>query len=109
FDLTTMIDANSAYGGHWSYPALLTGDVTVNGSSASANSPSIDQVIANDLATRGVNNALLTVGCRPYSTYTSWRSAKTPNVQQNDPYKLFNTLFSGSAMPAPQVDALLAR
>jgi hypothetical protein len=109
FDLTTMIDADSTYGGHWSYPALLTGDVTVSGTSSKANSPSIDQLIANNLATQGVNNALLNVGCRPYSTYTSWRSANTPNVQQSDPYKLFNSLFSGSAMPAPQVDALLAR
>jgi len=109
FDLTTMIDADSTYGGHWSYPALLTGDVTVSGTSSKANSPSIDQLIANDLAMRGVNNAQLTVGCRPYSTYTSWRSANTPNVQQNDPYKLFNSLFAGSSMPPTQVNALLAR
>jgi len=109
FDLTTMMDGDSAFGGHWSYPALLTGDVTVSGTSSTANSPSIDQVIANSLATQGVNNALLNVGCRPYSTYTSWRSANTPNVQQIDPYKLFSSLFSGTSMPAGQVDTLLAR
>jgi len=109
FDLTVMMDANSSYGGHWSYPALLTGDVTVNGTSSKANSPSIDQVIANNLATQGVQNAQLNVGCRPYSTYTSWRSANTPNTQQTDPYKLFNNLFAGSSMPATQVNALLAR
>jgi hypothetical protein len=109
FDLTTMMDGNSTYGGHWSYPALLTGDVTVSGTSSQANSPSIDQVIANDLASQGVNNALLNVGCRPYSTYTSWRSANTPNVQQTDPYKLFSNLFSGSNMSTGQMNALLAR
>jgi hypothetical protein len=109
FDLTTMMDASSTNGGHRSNPALLTGDVTVSGTSSKANSPSIDQVIANNLTTQGVNNALLNVGCRPYSTYTSWRSANTPNVQQNDPYKLFNSLFGGSSMPATQVSALLAR
>ena len=109
FDLTTMIDAQSQYGGHWSYPAILTGDVTVNGTSSKANTPSIDQVIANDLGTQGVNNALLNVGCRPYSTYTSWRSANTPNTPQTDPYKLFSSLFSGAAMTPTQLNALLSR
>jgi len=109
FDLTTMIDGDSAYGGHWSYPALLTGDVTVNGTSSMANSPSIDQVIANNLASQGVNNAQLNVGCRPYSTYTSWRSANTPNVQQSDPYKLFTSLFSGAGMSTGQMTSQLSR
>jgi hypothetical protein len=109
FDLQTMIDGGATYGGHWSYPSLLTGDVTVSGSTSTANAPSIDQLIANNLATQGVNNALLNVGCRPYSTYTSWRSAGTPNVPQTDPYKLFSSLFSGPSMPTTQVNALLAR
>jgi hypothetical protein len=109
FDLTTMMDGDSAYGGHWSYPALLTGDVTVSGTSSKANSPSIDQIIANNLATQGVNNALLNVGCRPYSTYTSWRSANTPNVQQIDPYKLFTSLFAGTGMSMGTMNTLLAR
>lgn len=109
FDLTTMIDGNSSYGGHWSYPALLTGDVTVVDTSSKANSPSIDQIIANNLASQGVNNALLNVGCRPYSTYTSWRSANTPNTQQIDPYKLFTSLFSGTNMTPDQMSALPMR
>lgn len=109
FDLTVMLDANATYGGHWSYPALLTGDVTVNGSTSQASSPSIDQVIANDLGAQGVNNALLNVGCRPGKSFTSWRSANTPNVQQTDPYKLFNSLFSSVSMPPAQMNVLLAR
>jgi hypothetical protein len=109
FDLQTMIDGGATYGGHWSYPSILTGDVTVSGTTSKANAPSIDQLIANNLASQGVNNALLNVGCRPYSTYTSWRSANTPNVPQTDPNKLFTSLFSGTSMPATQVNALLAR
>jgi len=109
FELTTMIDAQSPYGGHWSYPALLTGDVTVNGTSSTANAPSIDQIIANDLGSQGVNNALLNVGCRPFTTYTSWRGAKTPNTPQTDPYKLFNKFFSGGALSTAQMNALLSR
>src|SRR6185503_11807611 len=35
--------------------------------------------------------------------------ANTPNTSQTDPYKLFNSLFSGTSMPATQVNALLAR
>jgi len=108
-DLKVMVDIGSTYGGHWSFPALLTGAVTGNSSSAVAAAPSIDQLFANQLATQGVNNALLNVGARPFKSYSSYRSAGTPNTQQTDPYKLFNTLFSGTNMPITQVNALLAR
>ena len=75
----------------------------------SAAAPSIDQLFANHLATQGVSNALLNVGARPFKSYTSYRSAGTPNTQVTDPYKLFNTLFAGTNMPVTQVNALLAR
>jgi len=108
-DLKVMVDIGSTYGGHWSFPSLLTGHVTGNSSSASAAAPSIDQLYANHLATQGVANALLTVGARPFKSYTSYRSAGTPNTQVTDPYKLFNSLFAGASMPVTQVNALLAR
>lgn len=108
-DLKVMVDIGSTYGGHWSFPALLTGAVTGNSTSAVAAAPSIDQLFANQLATQGVNNALLNVGARPFKTYTSYRSAGTPNTQQTDPYKLFSALFAGTTMPVTQVNALLAR
>jgi hypothetical protein len=104
-----MVDIGSTYGGHWSYPSLLTGHVTGDASSAAAAAPSIDQLYANHLATQGVANTLLTVGARPFKSYTSYRSAGTPNTQVTDPYKLFNTLFAGANMPVTQVNALLAR
>ena len=107
-DLKVMVDIGSTYGGHWSYPALLTGAVTGNATSAAAAAPSIDQLFANHLATQGVSNALLNVGARPFRSYTSYRSAGTPNTQVTDPYKLFNTLFAGTNMPVTQVNALLA-
>jgi len=108
-DLTPMIDIGSTYGGHWSYPALLTGWVTGDTKSAAAAGPSIDQLFANRLATQGVTNSLLTVGVRPFASYSSYRSAGTPNTQVTDPYKLFNTLFAGSNMSATQIDTLVAR
>jgi hypothetical protein len=108
-DLKVMLDIGSTYGGHWSYPALLTGAVTGDANTAAAAAPSIDQLYANHLATQGVSNSLLTVGARPGRSYTSYRSANTPNTQVNDPYKLFNNLFAGAGMPATQVNTLLAR
>lgn len=108
-DLKVMVDIGSTYGGHWSYPAVLTGHVTGNASSAVAAAPSIDQLYANHLGTQGVANTLLNVGARPFRSYTSYRSAGTPNTQVTDPYKLFNTLFAGTNMPVTQVNALLAR
>ena len=108
-DLKVMVDIGSTYGGHWSYPALLTGHVTGNASSAVAAAPSLDQLYANHLATQGVANTLLNVGARPFKSYTSYRSAGTPNTQVTDPYKLFTTLFGGTNMPVTQVNALLAR
>lgn len=108
-DARVMVDIGSGYGGHWSYPSLLTGHVTGDAATAQAASPSIDQLFANHLATQGVSNTLLTVGVRPFKSYTSYRSANTANTQVTDPYRLFNNLFSGTTMPPTQVNALHAR
>ena len=70
-DCNVMMDIGAKYGGHFTYPALLTGAVTSpNGTDSvptvTATQPSIDQLYANDLAQNaGVSNALLNVGCRP--------------------------------------------
>jgi len=114
FDLKVMMDVGANYGGHFTYPSLLTGGVSSPNGTAEVptitnTAPSIDQLYADYLATSGVNSALLNVGCRPYKSYTSWRSAGTPNTAQTDPYKLFTNLFGGAGMPPVQVDALLAR
>jgi len=108
-DLKVMTDIGSTYGGHWSFPALLTGAVSGDAKSAAAAAPSIDQLYANRLATQGVTNALLNVGVRPFKSYSSYRSAGTPNSQVTDPYKLFNSLFAGTNIPVTQLNALVAR
>jgi len=115
FDLKVMMDLGASYGGHFTYPALLTGGVSSpNGTDAvptiSATAASIDQIYADNLlATAMVTNTQLNVGCRPYKSYTSYRAGGTANTQQTDPYKLFTSLFGGTGMPATQVAALLAR
>jgi hypothetical protein len=108
-DLKCMIDNGQAYTGHASYPALLTGFIKVDGTKVSAAGPSIDQIFADNLATMGVTNAQLNVGCRPYSTYTSYRADGTPNVQQTDPYKLFTSLFAGTTTSGTPLSTLLPR
>jgi hypothetical protein len=114
FDINVMIDVGSKYGGHFTYPAMLTGGVSSpNGSdevpTINATFPSIDQIYADNLLTQGVANAQLNVGCRPYKSYTSFRTGGTPNTQQNDPYKLFTNLFGGSGMTPVDMNALIAR
>jgi len=114
FDINVMMDVGARYGGHFTYPAMLTGGVSSpNGTdevpTINADYPSIDQIYADNLLTQGVANAGLNVGCRPYKSYTSFRSAGTPNTQQNDPYKLFTSLFGGTGMQPADMSALLAR
>ncbi len=74
----------------------------------SATFPSIDSIFADNLLAQGVANAQLNVGCRPYKSATSYRTGGTPNVQQNDPYKLFASLFGTTTMPV-DMNALIAR
>ena len=113
-DLNVMIDVGSRYGGHFTYPAMLTGGVSSPNGSAevptiSATFPSIDSIFADNLLAQRVSNAQLNVGCRPYKSATSYRTGGTPNTQQNDPYKLFTSLFGGTTMPPADMNALIAR
>lgn len=114
-DCKVVMDVGANYGGHFTYPALLTGAVTSpNGTDSvptiTATQPSIDQLYATWLAQNaGVNDAALNVGCRPYASSTSWASNGVKNTPQTDPYKLFNNLFAGSSMTAAQMNALMAR
>src|SRR5450755_511301 len=75
-DLQVMIDADLLYGGHFAYPALLTGCVpTVFGQPApnpSAQLPSIDVLIGDALQGQGFASPRLNLGCRPASSGTSW-------------------------------------
>jgi len=114
FDINVMIDVGSKYGGHFTYPALLTGGVSSPNGTAevptiTATYPSIDQIYADNLLTQGVSNTQLNVGCRPYKSYTSYRSGGTANTQQNDPYKLFTNLFGGTGMTPVDMNAMMAR
>jgi hypothetical protein len=116
-DVKVMLDKNEAFSGHGAYPALLTGTWTGDISAPLSEGPSIDQLFANDLMSKGVTSPLLNLGARPYSSSTTWKAAGMKNTQQTDPYKVFNSLFSGvpttPGMPptpgTPDKDALKLR
>ncbi|MES1172433.1 MAG: DUF1552 domain-containing protein [Bacteroidota bacterium] len=111
-DSKTMIDDGNRFGGHSAYPSLLTG-------TSKGTSPSIDTLLSDSLKTQGFANPQLNLGCRPYSSSTSWRAGKVKNTAETDPYRLYTRLFAG--IPAggggttppppttPAADPLLAR
>jgi hypothetical protein len=101
-DAKVMVDAGNRYGGHSSYPSLLTGTAT-------GTKPSIDSLIADQLATAGLSKAQLNVGCLPGSTSTSWRAGKVKNTSETNPYRLFTTLFAGVSATPQQTSSLLLR
>lgn len=107
-DVQVMLDQELPYSGHYSYPALLTGTYRDGVSEG----PSIDQLIADDLAAKGVPSKLLNLGVRPGSSSTSWKAAGQKNTLETDPYRVFNRLFAGvpSLPDAPeQTEALVGR
>lgn len=101
-DLTSMLDADRRYDGHFAYESLLTG-------ANKGGAPSIDQLIGDALKAKGVAGAQLNVGARPYASSTSWRAAGQKNSADTDPYHLFSRLFSGATMTPTQVNSLLQR
>ena len=101
-DSKVMVDVGNTYGGHSSYPSLLTGTAT-------GTLPSIDTLIAQQLVTAGFPKAQLNVGCRPGASSTSWRAGKVKNTSETDPYRLFNTLFAGASITPAQVNSLQLR
>jgi Protein of unknown function (DUF1552) len=101
-DSKVMVDVGNRYGGHSSYPSLLTG--TATGTKAS-----IDTLYADQLATAGMPKAQLNVGCIPGSTSTSWRAGRVKNTSETNPYRLFTTLFAGASATPQQTSNLLLR
>ncbi|WP_437328032.1 DUF1552 domain-containing protein [Sorangium sp. So ce381] len=107
-DLKVMLDANRTYDGHFSYGALFTGVSPAPGVSDGV-APSIDQIIGDDLRSKGVSSPQLNLGCRPYGFSTSWAGRNQKNNAETDPYRLFNRLFGGASLPAAQIDKLRKR
>jgi hypothetical protein len=102
-DAKALIDTQGMnYGGHFSYRTLLTG-------SGTGGKPSIDTLMAENLATAGFPKAQLNVGLRPGNSSTSWRTGGVKNTAELDPYRLFSTLFAGANITPAQIDTLRLR
>lgn len=112
-DQKVLLDMNNReYDGHFTYPCLFTGTAENVAESRKPQGPSIDQVIADSIAkTTKLTAPSLNLGVRSAGDGepTSWKGPGQKNVPETDPVRLFNRLFAGAAVPAPQVDALLLR
>jgi hypothetical protein len=117
-DISPFIEKNQRYMGHFTYASLFTGMGVGAGTFCSgtqettSEGPSIDYVIGTDLAKRaGLKEAQINLGCRTAAPRigTTWRAAKQPNACETNPYKMFDRLFSGAALPTGQMDTLRAR
>jgi hypothetical protein len=112
-DQKVLLDMNNReYDGHFTYPCLFTGTAENVAESRKPQGPSIDQVISDSIAKNVKLTApLLNLGVRSSGDGepTSWKAAGQKNVPETDPLRLFQRLFAGASMPAPQVDALLQR
>jgi hypothetical protein len=112
-DYKHILDDGYKYDGHFTYCATLTGTREKKSESRKATGPSIDQMIADDLAKRGValKAPLLTLGIKSVGDgcSTSWRAAGVQNAAELDPTRLFSRLFSSPNMAPAQVDTLRLR
>src|SRR5215203_3652291 len=112
-DQKVLLDLNNReYDGHFTFPCLFTGTAEDVSESRKPQGPSIDQVISDAIAKNVKLTApLLNLGVRSQGDGepTSWKTAGQKNVPETDPVRLFQRLFAGAAVPAPQVDALLLR
>jgi hypothetical protein len=112
-DCTCLLDFNNReYDGHFTYPTLLTGSGIDQAEARKPTGPSIDQVVADEIAkTVKLTAPSLNLGVRSAGDGepTSWRNATQKNVPETDPKRLFQRLFAGAAVPQPEVDKLLLR
>jgi hypothetical protein len=112
-DYKNILDDGFQYDGHFTYCASLTGTRQKKSESRQALGPSIDQMISDSIAMRGVGLKLplITFGIRSVGDgcSTSWRSAGVQNPAQQNAAATFSKLFSTPNMGPAQVDGLLKR
>jgi hypothetical protein len=105
-DYKSILDDGFQYDGHFTYCATLTGTREKKSESRKALGPSIDQMMADEIAKKVTLKApLLTLGIKSVGDgcSTSWRASGQQNVAEADPARLFTRLFSGAAMAPAQM------
>jgi hypothetical protein len=111
-DYKNLLDDGYQYDGHFTYCATLTGTREKKSESRKATGPSIDQMIADNIAkTVTLKTPMITFGIRSVGDgcSVSWRSAGVQNPAVQSAAPVFNSLFSGATMAPAQVDLLLKR
>jgi hypothetical protein len=108
-DYKMMLEQDKKYDGHFSYPVIYTGTYTnTGGQNCTSNGPSIDQVVSDEIAKQvalPVPLLVLTID----GESASWRGAAQRNTGESDPKRLFDKLFTSSAMPSEELNKLRAR
>jgi hypothetical protein len=98
----------ATYAGHFAWGSLWTG----NPKGRTGMGPSIDQTISDAIAKKvTLPVPLMNTGvrCIGDGLPSSWRAAGVKNVPEIDPVRLYNRMFAGATMPAPQLDLLRNR
>jgi hypothetical protein len=98
----------ATYAGHFSWGTLWTGQAK----GRTGQGPSIDQTVSDAIAKKvQLPVPLMNTGvrCIGDGLPSSWRAAGVKNTPEIDPVRLFNRLFAGAAMPAPQLDLIRHR
>jgi len=113
-DLSVVLAAagNRQYDGHFTFPSLLTGTAEQKSEGRTGMGPSIDVFISDALSkTASLPAMLLNLGVRSEGdgNPTSWRSSGVMNKPETDPYRLFDRLFAGAAVPMDQLMAIRNR
>jgi hypothetical protein len=108
-DFKTMLDGGHTYDGHFSFPTMFTGTYkNTGGQNCTATGASIDQVVSTAVAAKvNLPVPLLTITLQGKST--SYRTDGSQNTGENQPGRLFKTLFASASMPSPTMSALTAR
>ena len=111
-DQKVLMDKGRLYDGHFAWPSLWSGTADTKHESRKALGPSIDQFVSDAIAQKVMlTNPILHVGVRSIGDGepATWRASGQKNVPEIDPGRLFNSLFAGANLSAPQIDSLRQR
>lgn len=108
-DYKMMLEQGKDYDGHFSYPVIYTGTYkNTGGQNCTSTGPSLDQAYSDAVAKQvNLKQPLLVISVQCQGT--SFRAAGARNTGEGDAKRLFDTLFSSTAVPPEDVAKLRQR
>lgn len=108
-DYKMMLEQGKDYDGHFSYPVIYTGTYkNTGGQNCTSTGPSLDQAYSDAVAKQvNLKQPLLVISVQCQGT--SFRAAGARNTGEGDAKRLFDTLFSSTAMRPEDVAKLRQR